>query len=92
MNGTVGVCLVVAARETRYVEKLLANSEKGMTMADREPRKLPYGRTITLPGQTYQPPKAEREKEHDMPGVSMKTARRAFFRPVNVRRESQDRS
>ena len=50
-------------------------------------RKLPEPRTITLPDQNYQPPKAEQEKEHDMPGVSKKTVRRAFFRPVNVRRE-----
>ena len=34
-----------------------------------------------------QPPKAEREREYDMPGASMKTVRRAFFRPINVRRE-----
>ena len=50
-------------------------------------RKLPEPRTITLPPESYQPPKAEREKEHDMPGASVKTVRRAFFRPVNVRRE-----
>ena len=53
-------------------------------------RKLPKARAITLPDQTYQPPKAEREKEHDMPGASLKTVRRAFFRPVNVRREVSD--
>lgn len=53
-------------------------------------RKLPEPRTITLPDQTYQPPKAEREKEHDMPGASLKTVRRAFFRPVNVRRQDDD--
>lgn len=53
-------------------------------------RELPESRTITLPAQTYQPPKAEQEKEHDMPGASMKTVRSAFFRPVNVRREGSD--
>lgn len=53
-------------------------------------RKLPKARTITLPAQTYQPPKAEQEKEHNMPGASLKTVRRAFFRPVNVRREGSD--
>ena len=47
-------------------------------------------RTITLPNQSYQPPKAEQEKEHDMPGASLKTVRRAFFRPVNVRRDPAD--
>ena len=53
-------------------------------------RELPEPRTITLPAQSYQPPKAEQEKEHDMPGASMKTVRRAFFRPVNVLREGTD--
>ena len=53
-------------------------------------RKLPAPRTITLPDQTYQPPKAEQEKEHDMPGASKKVVRSAFFRPVKVRREGND--
>ena len=53
----------------------------------RTPRKLPKARTIVLPDQFYQPPKAEREREYDMPGASMKRVRAAFFRPVNVRRK-----
>ena len=53
-------------------------------------RKLPKPRTITLPDQSYQPPKAEREKEHDMPGASLKTVRSAFFRPINVKRKPAD--
>ena len=53
-------------------------------------RKLPKPRPITLPDQSYQPPKAEQEKEHDMPGASKNTVRRAFFRPVNVRRDGGD--
>lgn len=61
-----------------------------MTDKPRKPRKLPKARTITLPDQTYQPPKAEQEKEHDMPGASMKRVRSAFFRPVNVRRKPRD--
>ena len=61
-----------------------------MTDTPRKLRKLPEPRTITLPEQTYQPPKVEREKEYDMPGASVKTVRRAFFRPVNVRREGSD--
>lgn len=60
-----------------------------MTETPRK-RKLPKPRTITLPPETYQPPKAEQEKVHDMPGASMKTVRRAFFRPANVRREGTD--
>ena len=53
-------------------------------------RTLRKPRTIILPDQNYQPPKAEQEKEHDMPGASAKTARRAFFRPFNVKREPTD--
>lgn len=60
-----------------------------MTKTPRK-RKLPAARTITLPPETYQPPKAEREKEYDMPVASLKTVRRAFFRPVNVRRKPAD--
>ena len=53
-------------------------------------RKIPEARTITIPDDTYQPPKAEREKEHDMPGADLETVRSAFFRPFNVRREGDD--
>ena len=53
----------------------------------RTRQKLSKARTITLPDQSYQPRKAELEKEYDMPGASMRTVRSAFFRPVNVRRE-----
>lgn len=60
------------------------------TASSRKRQTLPGPRTITLPEQTYQPSKAEQEKEHDMPGVPLETARRAFFRPVTIRRESQD--
>ena len=59
-----------------------------MTDKPRKWRKLPEARTITVPAETYQPPKAEREREHDMPGAPLKTGRAAFFRPVKVRRES----
>lgn len=62
-------------------------------MAEPKPRKrqkLPEPRTITLPDETYQPRKAETEKEYDMPGASLKTIRRAFFRPFNVRREKAE--
>ena len=60
-----------------------------MTKTPRK-RKLPKPRTITLLRETYQPKKAEREKDHDMPGASLKTVRSAFFRPFNVRREPAD--
>ena len=58
-----------------------------MTDKPRKPRKLPKARTITLPPQSYQPPKAEQEKEHDMPGASPKQVRSAFFRPMMIRRK-----
>ena len=60
-----------------------------MTVNTRK-RKLPQPRTITLPRETYQPPKAEQEKEHDMPCASLKTMRRAFFRSFNVTRKPAD--
>ncbi len=53
-------------------------------------RKLRKPRTITLPEQDYRPSKEERKKEYDMPGASLKTIRRAFFRPFNIRREGAD--
>ena len=56
----------------------------------RKRKKLPEPQTITLPDQSYQPSKAEREKEHDMPSISLRTARRAFFRPFTIKRESKD--
>ena len=60
-------------------------------VTDDKPRKpLPEPRTITLSKETYQPPKAEREEEHDMPGASLKQVRSAFFRPINVRRKDLD--
>ena len=56
----------------------------------RTRQKLPEARTITLPDQSYQPPKAEQEKAYNMPGASMRTVRSAFFRPINVRRQGRD--
>lgn len=61
-----------------------------MTATTRERQKLLKRRTVTLPEQTYQPSKAEQEKEYDMPGASLETVRSAFFRPIKIRREGQD--
>ena len=58
-----------------------------MSGKPRKRQKLPEPRTITLPEETYQPRKAEQEKEYDMPGAGLKAIRRAFFRPFNVKRE-----
>ncbi len=33
---------------------------------------------------TYQPTKKEMNQEFDMPGASMETVRRAFFKPVDT--------
>ena len=42
-------------------------------------------REITLPPRTYQPSRAELREEFDMPGASMETVRKAFFRPFKVK-------
>ena len=39
-------------------------------------------RTIKMQPRNYQPKKAEKEQEIDMPGASEETVRSAFFRPV----------
>lgn len=60
-----------------------------MTDKHGKRRRPPKARTITLPPDTYQPPKAEREREHDMPGASPRRIRSAFFRPFMVRRKGE---
>ena len=37
---------------------------------------------VELKPSDYQPSKAEKEEEVDMPGASLETVRRAFFRPL----------
>lgn len=54
-----------------------------MTTPKRKP-KTP-ARYIDMPKSNYQPTKAEREQEIDMPGADQDTIRRAFFRPVKSR-------
>ena len=41
---------------------------------------------VELKPSDYQPSKAEKEEELDMPGASLETVRRAFFRPLAIRR------
>ena len=43
---------------------------------------------ITLPPRGYQPTKAEKEQEFDMPGADIRIVRRAFFRRIKVRETS----
>ena len=50
------------------------------TAAPAERRGLPSEREIELPPQDYQPTKAEREREYDMPGAPMEKVHSAFFR------------
>ena len=53
----------------------------------RKPKKLQKPRTITLPGKDFQPNKADMAQEYDMPEVSLRKIRNAFFRPLNIRRD-----
>ena len=39
-------------------------------------------RTIKMPKNDYQPSKAEQEQEINVPGASVETVRRAFFRLI----------
>ena len=51
-------------------------------------RELPAVGEIDMPPRDYQPSKAEREEECDMPDADLETVRRAFFRPIRVRETS----
>ena len=51
-------------------------------------RELPAAQEIGVQLRDYQPTKAETEREYDMPGASLATVRRAFFRRVKVRETS----
>ena len=44
-------------------------------------------RRVTLPPRDHQSPKAELEDEIDIPGADMETLRKAFFGPVEIKRE-----
>lgn len=61
-----------------------------MTDKDKQRQTLLEPQTITLPGNDFQPRKADMEEEYDMPGASLDTIRSAFFRPVNVKREDPE--
>ncbi len=47
--------------------------------------------SITLPTSDYQPSRAELREEFDMPGADPEKLRRAFFRPVEVRRKKPEK-
>ena len=49
--------------------------------AERPPQPVPEPRAVKVRPRDYQPSKAELEEEIDMPGMSVKRMREAFFRP-----------
>ena len=53
-------------------------------------RELPAAGEIDMPPHDYQPTKAEKEREYDMPGASLATVRRAFFRPFRAREKTPE--
>ncbi len=44
---------------------------------------------MRIPPKHYQPNKAEKEEETDMPGMSDEEVRRTFFRPLNFVRDDR---
>ncbi len=53
----------------------------------KPPTRIPKPRPMVLPRNDYQPTKAEMEVETDMPGMTKKQVRAAFFRPFRYIRE-----
>ena len=54
-----------------------------MAKPQRKP-KTP-AKMIRMPKSDYQPSSEEKKQEVDMPGTSLETVRKAFFRPVKSR-------
>ena len=54
---------------------------------DRPRQRIPEPQTVTMPPTDYQPSKAELEEEFDMPGMSFKELREAFFWPFRFKRD-----
>ena len=46
----------------------------------------PKRKAVEVAESTYQPKRGEMRERFDMPGASLRTVRRAFFRPVVTRR------
>ena len=72
-------------QEAQHKGTLMAKTPK-----PRRPKDIPEEREITLPPRDYQPTKAEKEQECDMPGANQATVRRAFFRRVRVKEEAPE--
>ena len=64
---------------------MTTKSKAKAKVSDR--RELPAAREIDMPLRDYQPSKAEREEECNMPDADLEAVRRAFFRPIRVRKE-----
>ena len=58
-----------------------------MKRTARPPSHIPKARTVALPPKDYQPSKAEMEEETDMPSMSEKQLKDAFFRPFRFNRK-----
>ena len=50
-------------------------------------QKLPDPVEVEMKPPTYQPSKAEKEEEFDMPGMTDDQVRTAFMRPIKVKNE-----
>lgn len=53
----------------------------------RPPAYIPPERAVRVKPSEYQPSKAEKEEEIDMPGMDDEQIRRTFFRPVRFVRD-----
>lgn len=61
-----------------------------MKRTPRPPVYIPNPRMVRLAPDHYQPRKAEREEETDMPSMSDDELRRTFFRPFRFVREGSE--
>ena len=52
-----------------------------------KPKRIPAPRTMPVKPSFYQPSRAELREEIDMPKLSLKRAREAFFRPFRFESE-----
>ena len=57
------------------------------TKTTRKPKRIPASRTMAVKPSSYQPSRAELREEIDMPKLSLKRARQAFFRPFRFESE-----
>lgn len=61
-----------------------------MKTTTKAPAYVPAARTMRVPPDQYQPRKAEKERETDMPGMSDDELRRTFFRPFEFVRDGAE--